>query len=128
MSATNKTESEMKKLIIASVLAATFITPAMASDRMQEVNKAMEYCQRIGGIAGSFMRMRQNGWPMDAVIAEDIGRGVGSERFMMLMHALIIEAFGKPSYSSEEMKERAINDFQGEVTHECIQRRMETIR
>lgn len=117
----------MKKLIIVSVLAATFITPAMASDRMQEVNKSMKYCQLIGGIAGSFMRMRQNGWPMDAVIAEDIGRG-GSERFMMLMHALIIEAFGEPSYSSEEMKERAIIDFQGEVTHECIQRRMETIR
>lgn len=106
--------------IAAAVLvAASFTTPAIA----------MDFCEMLEGMARSTMYARQNGSSLSEVIKiadkihvyknEDINTGQNA-RIREMMRSVALDAFEKPHFSTERIKEHAINEFANSWYLSCL--------
>ncbi len=84
--------------------------PASAQETARET--AMQFCMAVSDFAHAVMRNRQNGTPMSKVMEEAAGERLHEE--------LIVEAYSRPRYSSKEMRERQVLDFENEVYGYCF--------
>ncbi len=99
----------MKHIILTLVFAFIPITSVFAED------KDLVSCEQFEQMARTIMDGRLSGVSMSAMMAVP----GGSE----LSKLLIIEAYEKPKYSSEERKKEAISEFGNQIYLQCIKSR-----
>lgn len=106
----------MKKLIALALLATS--TPAMAADLTA---KDIKFCKLVGLSAKSIMTGRQLGLAPTKVY-ESLGEIYNPKLpdMMEFMVILIKEAYDKKSYFSEDLRTKAISDFQAEQELFCF--------
>ncbi|MER9624023.1 hypothetical protein NKI98_21760 [Mesorhizobium sp. M0222] len=77
-----------------------------------------EACAQMAGAAESVMKARQNGIALQKVleVANNPQYASGKDGF----RAIIMMAYGKPRFNTEENKQRAIDDFRDEVQLYCM--------
>jgi hypothetical protein len=74
-------------------------------------------CAQVGNLAQAFMQSHQDGVPM-ASIMETIA-GVADPTAKQALKDMIIDAYSKPRYNTEQMKRREIADFRDEYAAGC---------
>lgn len=92
----------MKHAIAAIALALTLATSAQA-----------DKCQDAGDLAESVMTARQNGTPISRLMEIANGQEV--------IVKMVLMAYGKPRYSTDEFQSRAIEDFRNLWEIGCYQ-------
>src|SRR5678816_291565 len=98
-------EIKMKKI---ALLLMVLSTSAFAT---AEVPMA-EFCPKIAELANGVMVARQNGSPMREVMALADGNDV--------MVSMVTEAYGHPAYSTSEVQEKTIQDFEDTWYLRCV--------
>ena len=96
----------MRKNIIITAVVATFSMPALAGT-------PLENCKIVSDLANTIMERRQEGADMAGLleIAKDSD----------LATLLIMEAYKKPQFSTEEIKLRTIRNFKNDVMRQCME-------
>jgi len=108
---------KLTKLITvgAVALSLTIGTLAASESKTKDDQKATstEYCLSISDLAKVIMQRRQGGIPMTILIklAEEDE----------VAHAIIMEAYSQPIYSTIETKQKAIQTFADSVLMTCLQ-------
>ena len=99
----------MKLLSAVALTVALAIAPGLAAA------KDTKNCDLAGKLAETIMKQRQNGRDMAEMMtmAEEFAPLQG------LWRALVIEAYGKPRFSTHEYQERAAQDFKNTVYLAC---------
>lgn len=112
----------MKKLI--ALVALAISTPAMGASLTAS---DVKLCKLVGISAKSIMTGRQEGIAptkayevLDEVFREDM------PYMMELIVLMIREAYDKPSYFSDNLKKKAIRDYETQNELECLESVMET--
>ena len=109
------------KRIIFSIFAASSIAvhaqEAPAIEPMTDAQKTHKRCQTDGKIAKSIMNMRQMGMPMSSLMS---GKVVQESSYYANMVKI---AYSVPRFSSQEMKDRSVEDFVNEVELMCFSRK-----
>lgn len=74
-------------------------------------------CNSISSLAETIMKQRQNGAPMSEMmrIAGEAGGALGK-----VGEELVIMAYEKPRYRTENYQQRAIEDFRDSAHLECV--------
>lgn len=93
----------IKKLILVS---------ALLSFNAQANDDDFKKCKDIEGVAGLIMEMRQKGTPMSDMIKAANGDPLGK--------VLIIEAYDRPKYSTDQNKKDAVQRFKNIIFGTCI--------
>ena len=70
----------------------------------------IEKCKSISEIAGKIMKLRQHGVPVVQII----------EAVDPATHNLVYAVYDTPQFSSQEYKQKAINDIKNEVFVSCM--------
>lgn len=106
----------MKKIAIitAAVLSACVAQPVVAAPASEK-----EFCSEIEELARQVMRARQVGVPLSEVLSA--GKPDGPAKRMVRHMAMI--AYGGPRYSTEEYKQREIDEFANKFAHMCYNRK-----
>ena len=103
----------MKNILIAAMIAITLYSPAKA-----ETMSETQLCTIASELAKTVMLKRQEGVLMSAMlVALD---KVEQNPFSDLSKKLVIAAYEKPRYSTEDFKNRAIIDFANESMSICM--------
>ena len=97
----------MKKLILATVIAAASFTASAESSKF-------EMCKTISSLAEQIMTSRQAGLDMAEMYELSKDSKLGQSMVMM--------AFDKPLYSTEDYKRTEISKFKNLWFKECIKR------
>lgn len=71
-------------------------------------------CKYLSEVAHRVMEVRQAGYPMADLVE-------AAEQDGALAKALVIEAYKRNQYSSNEYKENAANEFSNEVYMQCLE-------
>lgn len=74
-------------------------------------------CAQVGTLAEAFMKSHQKGVPISSVI-KTIG-GVTDPTAKQALKDMIVNAYSKPRYSTEQMQRREIADFRDEYATGC---------
>lgn len=74
-------------------------------------------CNSISSLAETIMKQRQNGAPMSEMmrIAGEAGGAIGK-----VGEELVIMAYDKPRYTTENYQQRVIEDFRDSAHLECV--------
>lgn len=103
----------MRNILIAALIAATLYSPVKA-----ETMSETQLCTVASELAKMVMQKRQEGVLMSAIlVALD---KVERNPFIDLSKKLVIAAYEKPRYSTEDFKNRAIIDFANESMSVCM--------
>ena len=102
----------MKSIIAATIILATGITTAEANTLTGE-----QICPSVGQLAENIMNNRQLDMPMDKVMG--IADAAEDEIAKKMARALIIDAYTRPAFSSDEYRLRATAQFKNEMLLEC---------
>lgn len=79
-----------------------------------------EMCNQLNEMAKVFMEERQSGRVMADLINVIEQDEVATERGKKLLKDMIIDAYQRPMYSSKELKEREVVDFQNRWYMQCL--------
>ena len=99
----------MKTLILALTL--TLLSTSAFAEDVAQRNTYDETCQRIADVARSIMTIRQQEQPLSKSIniyESELGRD------------MVIEAYGKPAYGTEEYQQKSIDGFANKWHLYCI--------
>lgn len=96
----------MKKLALAALLALSFNV------------QADEVCTQLGGFAAAVMENRQIGVPLGESLAVLESEHKGT---MKLLRFVVIKAYEQPRWYTEQSVQRAVEDFNNEMTLACLQ-------
>lgn len=77
-----------------------------------------DFCQTVGNLAKEIMSARQAGLPMQGMMKAVDKAGVTKESEATKL--LVIAAYERPRYSTEEVKSEVITEFQNKVFLECV--------
>jgi hypothetical protein len=99
------------KLLTFFFALALFSSPAVAGSDDTDT----DLCQYLGELAGATMGARQSGIPPSVLMVEPEGD------FGTFNNAMVLEAFKAPRYSSEEMVEKAKQDFRSLIEIKCYE-------
>lgn len=97
----------MKRLTILALLASPAFAIADTS-----------VCDDMSGLARSVMGARQNGVPMKVLMANAQDPS-GKDSIKAFTREIIVAAYEIPGYSSEEVKEKVITDFEDKYYLSC---------
>lgn len=88
----------------------------MAALLLPGVAQADELCDKVAGIAREIMKDRQNGVPIDSIMAQvDKRQGASSD----LIKQMVLTAYERDRRFSEKSKERDIVEFGNEMYLHC---------
>lgn len=77
-----------------------------------------EFCTEIAGLAEVIMEGRQNGTPMHAMM--DVAARGSDPVMNSATETLVIDAFSRPRYGTEQYKQMTISDFADSAYLSCI--------
>jgi hypothetical protein len=80
-------------------------------DELPDRREVAEQCRKYEGFAETLMQGRQAGIPMSTAM--------GSGENELLNH-LVVSAYEKPRYGTDQMQQREVEDFKNEVYLQCI--------
>ena len=106
----------MNIVLTVGILSLAFYATGSASQE-DNVSKS-EWCSTVANLAGSMMSSRQNGVALD-----DILKAIGankSESIRKISRFMVIDAFEKPLYLTEDAKQREIKEFKNRWQLTCI--------
>lgn len=106
----------MKKIavITAAVLSACVAQPVVAAPASEK-----DLCNSIESLARQVMRARQAGVPLSAVLSAGDPDNPAKE----MVRSMAMIAYGGPRYSTEEYKQREIDEFANKFAHMCYNRK-----
>lgn len=78
-------------------------------------------CTSVSELAGSIMGARQSGASMSEMY--DVANRTGDEAMADMQKNMILLAFDKPSYSTQEYRERAKTEFASRMFGLCLRAR-----
>ncbi|WP_217476617.1 hypothetical protein [Stutzerimonas stutzeri] len=99
----------MRKAIVAGAIA------LLASAGVSADQKRTAQCAQISEVASEIMKTRQAGVSMAKMMEVPSEGDLGD-----MLRGLTIAAYEKPRYSTPEMRQREIEDFQNDVYLNCI--------
>lgn len=102
----------MKKIILSAGFCAILLFSAVIPSKAQN----LEFCNSIGRSAKQIMQARQDGISMENIIAGLPEKGA-TRNFLMDM---LVMAYGKPRYHSEEYKQKSVENFENLWYLNCI--------
>jgi len=94
--------------VLLTIIAFSFIATSAYADDWRKT------CDSYGGLAETIMSGRQSGTSM-AKMMKVLNNDEGSELF----EKLIIAAYDRPRYSTEQMQKRSIEEFRDKMYLEC---------
>ena len=97
----------MKNILIAAALVFASISA-----------QANQTCSRFSSLAETIMTAHQSGVAMQDLV-EDLGNDERAKKSVM---PIIIAAYQKPRFSTEEYKQRAIDSFRDQVAVACYKK------
>lgn len=78
-----------------------------------------EACANVGHAAEAVMKARQNGVALQQVL-DTMNKSQFSDDSTKAMRAMIMMAYDRPRFNTEENKQNAINDFRDQVQLFCM--------
>jgi hypothetical protein len=103
----------MKKMYFTAILVALMLSLVIVSFCF-----ANDGCKKLGVLAENIMTNRQAGADFTEML--DVAENTGcSEELKKLTKNLVIEAYDRSEYSTQEYKERAIRRFKNDVMVKC---------
>lgn len=110
----------MRKILSAVVLVGALMLPSFAfaddAHNQSPTNDKQALCTSIQQFAETVMSGRQNGTPMAGML----NNIEASPDVKDTMTQIIIAAYEKPRYMSEDMKRQSIEDFRDDTFLSCI--------
>lgn len=104
------------KIALSLIVGAALLVGALENPAHSNENR----CQSFGELASSILQSKYAGVPVSAAV------GVIKQHFPKDAHkggiALVMLAYGKPDYASEEYQNREIAIFRNQVEMECYRR------
>lgn len=101
-------------LVAALSLLAVPTAPALAE---LDTPERTAICPSVESLARTIMKGRQMGHPMSSLM--EIANNNSEPAIAELMRKLIVLAYAKPRYSTEEFQEREIANFANDVSVKC---------
>ena len=97
-------------------LAALLCAPALAETGPESEFKAkMERCKLVEQFGETIMVARQRGWALS-----DTLELLNQDSSMPMLNTIAMKAWEVPRFSSEELQQRAVNDFKDGIFRGCM--------
>jgi hypothetical protein len=101
----------MKTLLVLVVL-------AMAQPLHAQSSETLARCDKRGQLAETVMTQRQNGLAISTLLA--IAESSENAVVRDLVVGIVIEAYDRPRFTSDEYQVRAIQDFRNDMELQCL--------
>ena len=101
----------MKTLITAIAISTTLLTTSVQANSGKD-----EFCEAISGFASMVMTSRQDGVPIQLMLAV----ANGSDTIHRLMKKITVDAYESPAYSTSSVRQKSITEFENKWTVYCI--------
>lgn len=101
----------MKTLLLTALLGVPLISGAATN--VPAGMTPEQYCAALEDTSASFMRMHQNGAPLDFAL-QLLAKNHGE-----FMRPIVLQAFSQPRFSTEPYQQRAVTDFGNSVRLAC---------
>lgn len=88
----------------------SFATTASADEPVNKV----EVCSRIGELAAKVMELRQQEVPMSNLMKIEVDQSIKA-----VAQAMIIAAYDEPSFSTEQVRKRTVDEFRNARELDC---------
>lgn len=75
----------------------------------------LELCMVLGDVAEGVMSARQELVPMSVLVEMVPSDDLVEE----IIHAIVIDAYGRPAFSVPDNQRRAVMEFRSEIEHAC---------
>lgn len=99
-------------------IATAFLAACFSAQGAPGPDEDLEECKRMEDSAKMVMKARQAGAPMSKLW--DVAVNTHDEYLEGMYKMLIRNAFDKPRFSTEEMQERSVTDFQNDFFAACM--------
>lgn len=79
-----------------------------------------ELCSAINQLAGSIMTSRQNGVPMEKAMTAMNSVSTTDGKVQETINNMVMDAYQRPYYSSKELQQREVVEFQNRWYMQCL--------
>ncbi len=115
----------MKKISVLAVTLGLLTSTVSADD--DRIAERLHLCEAESRTAATIMRQRQRGVPMETMMrtVEDVGKGRSAgheDDAHNHVLAVIMMAYSRPGYHTEEMQQRAITEFSNTAYLICLKK------
>ena len=110
------------KISVMAIVASAFMFSSSAQAQIKSNNTKDAFCQNIGELASNVMTMRQMDVPMTkvmAIINTHASDASVDQNSVSFARNLVIKAYERPSFSTEQYVQKAVIDFRNEVEVAC---------
>lgn len=112
---------KIKAIAVAAMMAVCGLAAASENDTVDAVATRDSMCETTAGLAASIMKARQAGLSLTDALA--VSGRTQNKAVSELNTSLVMIAWNKTRYHSDQMQRRAVEDFRDETHISCLNSR-----
>ena len=111
--------AKIKSVIIGMMLFAAAVFSSFASPAEQRHNQ-QRFCSEVSSMAGMIMHQRQTGASLSVTLDQFDRMTYNNPTIRTLMRSIIMQAYSRPAYSTAEVRNREIREFENTQMLMCM--------